>query len=318
MILDARDFSTWERCSLLPMLQRQVRPMRERVRDATARMFLEHVPQGNPEMESQPELIAEALLAQAARPGFTYTSDGEPYVIANDHVSWLAGALYLAEEWDHSGILIPHLQLSNDHAVYVGGWLTGNVANLWRVVDEFRDEQLEPHWPELLAMTLVDTVRMHLIRLPATRNGRVHSPLCLGYRHPKGIGNLRLARFTNDGGADFKRSWKRVGRWEQTDIGWDEWRRGIDADQCLDQCVRVIDLQSDPPSGILNDARVIAEMIASGLGTKRQEACRRCTHRGWCHGTNIDKEWYVQVGRGTDTHMPTMPGTEAPRLVRAQ
>jgi len=282
-MIDPERLSNYEFCATYELNCRTLEPPRLPVREGVKRYFRSGV-QGL--TESRPDAIestARAFLDHAASPGFQYPSDNwqkdwgnhpptDVYSLANDYCSWLEAALFIAQER-----IVPG-------------------ANLWRIVDRFESRM---HWDELMALTQHSTVTVHYFRLPALRQGRLSSPLCLAYLHPLknySTGIYRLA--TLEGETKFNNNWKRVARWELRDeIEWAEWRFWIERDDCMRMILQETllgPIDQKAADEILRDADRLEQAIASNTEPPRyREACEKgCMFKDYCHG---DGEGFMKI-----------------------
>lgn len=280
-VLSAEDVSRWELCSRLPSLYSSYTGSWP-VREAAKRAFYE----GLSVRPAAPELMEAKFLTDAASAGYIYPSTADPYLCARDHGSWLSGAIHLASELDlHPVKRVPGCPVKvNAYEDSLGG------IHLFRAVESVTTP-FRLRWPEYTVAAYYHPALLttHLVRLPrVTNDGRLHSPLSRGYRHPL-TGNYRLARLDSD--KAFSTQWIRRGRWEAEEvdgISWEEWRRGIDLDCCMEQCISHVDVPLPDPillAGIRSDLdRAITEsgQPVTTLPRKR-EMCAACIVRDVCH-----------------------------------
>lgn len=314
----ARELSAAERCLRLPGLLAQYEPERWPVREAAKRYFYRGIEQLN--TPDAAEYVKTAFLAEAADRGFEYPNVAEPFILANDYASWLEAAILIAQEDQHELVRIP-LAYTRGQAINMEAYHDpGGNAHVFRVERAFREYKLR--WPELLiaATNAAKEIIVHRFRLPDTTDqGRLASPLSMGYLHPT-IGNtIRLARFAADRQQKsknktrgFSSSWKRVGRWERPDILWSEWREGLDRDQAMQLVYRPEVLFDDLlPSAIerreiLADARHLAAAI-TGPQPRKRESCESCVMYQMCHGTAEERSLFVQLPAGQATPADPVP-----------
>lgn len=301
MIIEASVLSRWEQCHRLPRLLKQVVPIHPPVRGAIAKLLQDAV------RGETPAELRDEFIRRAAQPGFSYPQASDYYVLAHDYASWIEGAAELVgEQLQEIGPLQP-LALCDvpPHKVQVDGWLDAEgIVHIWRLTDSFptsdKPDAYTAHWPEMVAQTATKLpCCVHLFRLPAIRMSRLNSPLVISYEHPM-TGQTRLARINADAGKGFSKTWKRVARWEfQEPVSWQEWRDGIERDQCLDAIVRdylLPELDTEARKEIKHDLRGICEVIG-GVNKlpRKRESCDRCEYSDWCHGSNRDRKNFQTV-----------------------
>jgi hypothetical protein len=274
MIYDAQDLADFEHCARIPGIRMRWEPDRWPVRDAVKR----YVYGG---LFADPEQVADDFLVEAAGRGFEYP-ESEPYELAKDYSSWIDGALRLLSE-SHTMDPLPPFEFQDD-SFRVPGFLSETGLHVVRVVSELGNTQLR--WPELLAFALGNyrDLAVHHIKLPSVRNRRLHSPLSLAFRNPL-TGHFRLARRTKEK-INFGPAWKRFGRWEVPEVGWHEWREGIDRDQCLSSIIDTY-TQASPNTEnkrrILNDIEHMLVSTTKNTHPRKWEMCETCTFKGVCH-----------------------------------
>lgn len=269
--MNASLLSDWEFCARLPRLKLCDPLDRPPVRDAVKECFafgLEHTP----------EEAAEKFI-DGATTGYIYPS-GEPYTLAQDYAAWLDGALRVIGE--------PRLQplapvTISGQEFDCGAYADSGQIVAYRVVSSF---DYSPRWPDLLILAQYEqALTVRLVRCPPARDGRLPSPLNLGYRHPA-TGSIRLARLHGEK-VSFGNSWKRIGRWELPDATWQEWRVGIERDQCMNLISAEVTLEPRKDGReILRDAARIVEEFSSGplaAIPKHREGCASCHYREICH-----------------------------------
>ena len=306
MILNANLISRWEQCHRLPHLLTKVSPVHPLVRLELAKMLQVAVRQLQISRDSVAEMTRDEFLRRAAEPGFTYPNAADYYVLAHDYASWMEGAVHLiAEQLDTIGPMQPLAVCEIDKSrIQVDGWMDANgIVHIWRMVDKLPSEDSDdysPHWPEMVAQACTRAACVvHLYRLPAVRLSRVSSPLCLAYEHPM-TGQMRLARFNRAEGKNFNRDWKRKARWEyQGEVSWQDWRDGIERDQCIEQVARdyiIAELEPEEIKSIKHDLRAICDLLSGKQKLPRKrESCGRCEYLRYCHGRDRDRKDFVPL-----------------------
>lgn len=314
MTLSSQSLSDAEFCMRLAMLHSAYQLGRLPVREAAKEHFYRGIAAIVAETKDVPDSQSSAFIDQASSPGFTYP-EGDHYILASDYFSWLDGALRLVEEQSAKGLhplpLIPleghHLAADNAYEDSQGG------VHVFRVSSDLGNDRV--HWPELLAFLASKawTLKVHTYRLPAARNGRLPSPLCLAYVHPLGT-QIRLARLDKEKVA-FTTKWKRRGRWEMPEIEWKEWRKGIDLDQCMALICeeRTVALPSpEEADEIQKDAALMVRQLTifeemtleerlAGY-PRHREACQSCLFERFCHGAGEERNAYVRRGSEEALH----------------
>lgn len=286
MIYAAQDFSDFERCARIPKIRKQWEPERWPVREAAKQHFYAG-------LFRDPETVADDFLVEAAGRGFEYP-DGEPYSLAKDYSSWLDGALRIITE-HYSAEPINPIQLGADQFL-INGFSSETGINVVRVVHELGDRNLR--WPELIALAVGEysEVVIHQIKLPGIRKRRLPSPLCLSYRQPI-TGSLRLARLDAEK-INFGPAWKRVGRWEVPEVGWKEWRLGIDKDRCLQSIIEtysVPGIKSEERRKVLTDIEHFQVLMSKTIHPRKWEMCESCVFKGVCHDS---KRGFIRKSTG--------------------
>lgn len=332
MNLSSRDISHWEHCDRLPRLRVDFEPIRLSLREAVRRildgailsLLANHA-------ESVASHAEATLLDWAASPGIRYPyPSGDAYKMARDYGAWLYGIVcLLAERMTVADAQpLPVLRI-HEHKITVSGILdSSGTAHLARITSDFSERSTATRWPELCLLALASSgppivsVVTHCFRLPSNSSGRMMSPLSVGYQHPTIGTQIRLARIGEDKGSSFSSSWRRVGRWEVPEVGWEEWRRGIDLDQCIDSCVEsheAVPLSDAESADMRSNVYQIVEWMngrASQCPRKR-EACRSCDYRKFCHGNPSEREEeYVRACDSVchwhnDENMPKVQNAEA-------
>lgn len=318
MILDASVLSRWEQCHRIPRLLRQIVPIQPPVRSEIAQLLQSAVRQ-----DHTPAELRDAFIRHAAQPGFSYPKAVDYYVLAHDYATWIEGAAELiAEQRLELGPLQPlALCEVKPHQIHVDGWLDSQgIVHIWRLTDSFptsdKPDAYTAHWPEMVAQAATKApCCVHLFRLPSVRLSRLPSPLVMAYEHPM-TGQIRLHRI-NAEGKGFNKSWKRKARWEyQDEMNWQEWRDGIERDQCLDTICRDYLLPAIDVEGrkeIKHDLRAICEVI-SGVTKlpRKRESCDRCEYSDWCHGSERDRKDFQTV---EEMHSSEVRETQAPDAI---
>lgn len=307
MILDAAMLSRWEQCHRLPKLLTQVAPVNPLVRVELAKMLQVAVRQLQIDSDSVADFTRDEFLRRAAEPGFTYPKAADYYVLAHDYASWMEGAVHLiTEQLTAIGPMRPLAVCDIDaHRITVDGWIDANgTVHIWRLVNTLpsgdTEDDYRPHWPEMVAQTFTKAACvMHLYRLPAVRLSRVNSPLCLAFEHPM-TEQMRLARLNRSEGKSFNKEWKRKARWEYVDgIAWQDWRDGIERDQCIEQIARdyiLAELEPDERKSIKHDLRAICDLLSGKQKLPRKrESCGRCEYLRYCHGGESDRKDFVPL-----------------------
>lgn len=277
--MNASLLSDWEFCARLPRLKLadplQQPPVREAVKDCFA-YGISLLAEGSQNASQE----AAQKFIDGAMSGYAYPS-GEPYTLAQDYATWLDGALRVVEEFRTR--LQPLAPVTiNGQELDCGAYADSGQIVAYRVTTSF---DYSPHWPDFLIQGQYEQpLTVRLLRLPSARDGRLPSPLSLGYRHPA-TGLIRLSRLTGEK-VSFGPSWKRVGRWE-IDASWEEWRTGIDRDECMGLVYAEKELEpTEDAKDILRDAERIVEEITSGSLdslARHREGCQSCAYRLVCH-----------------------------------
>ena len=295
MILDVADCSLFERCPKLPGLRRRFEPSRFPVRDVVKEYFKSGV-RAIFAGES-PAPTVWRFTDEAAGRGYVYP-DGEPYTLAQDFAVWLDGSLRLVQELGTDREQLPLARIGSTQ-VHVDAWKDSvGVIHIYRAVSSLGNQT--PRWAELAvaAFNPESEIIIHQFHLPQARNGRVHSPLSIGYQHPK-VANapIRLARLDKEN--NFRNTWKKIGRWELPDISWAEWREGIDKDQCMGmiqeefQGLMLDESEARALKGDLERMAVVMEK--PDIWPRFREACQGCVYRGLCHPTRDSIREYVPL-----------------------
>lgn len=277
--MNASLLSDWEFCARLPRLKLSDPLQRPSVRDAVKDAFAFGIQQVAERNDNAPTDAAEKFI-DAAMTGFVYPS-GEPYTLAQDYAAWLDGALRLVQETQ------PRLQPLAPATINGTEFDCGAYADSGQIVAYRVAGSLDytPRWPDLLIQAQYEqALTIRLLRLPPARDGRLPSPLNLGYKHPVN-GQIRLARIQGEK-VSFGNSWTRVGRWELPEVEWREWRVGIDRDQCMN-LIYAEQEQEALTDGreVLKDASRIVEEIMSGEmePPRHREGCQSCQYLSVCH-----------------------------------
>lgn len=298
MIFDAQSFSQFETCPRFPQLYRSFEPPAWPIREAVKRFFETGI-RGIMAGES-PELTVSAFLAAAANPGFIYPQ-GEHFMIAQDHASWLDGALRIVLEENANLEQLPLYQIG-DHQINLEAWEDGDVCHIYRIQSEIHKEPKAVHWPELCAMVLHGgETKIHSFKLPSVRMGRLTTPLNMAYQHPT-FANIqyRLSRLYDE--PDFGPNWKRIGRWEiQPNPPWEEWRLGIERDQCIDKIREIYTvcptLDTDERDRLLFDIeQMCVAQERPSIFPRFRETCQSCVFNKLCHGSQEDRREYKVLG----------------------
>ena len=281
-VIQASDLSDAERCFLLVQLNKKLEPPRFPVRDGVRRHFeqnLRLLALGKPLDE-----VGEAFEDEAASRGFEYPEKREVYTLAKDYASWLDGTIRMVQEWG-LGLTPTDPRNVAGHLIDPCGFYDQDGGlHFFRV-----SSGLDPytiHWPEIIAMATENArqATIHRFRLPASVRGRLPSPLNLCYRHPM-TGQMRLSRLTEEKQLSFKGNWSRIGRWELDDVPWEEWRKGIDNDKCMNLiCDETIVTYKQVPYNVLFDAGKILKALETPA-PKKVETCSGCRFNLYCHGT---------------------------------
>lgn len=287
-MIRATDLSLAEKCYRLPQLIWQGQePIRIPVREAAKRAFYE----GLRYLSSSDavEQGVDGFLTEAAGRGYEYPADCDVYTLARDFGSWLDGALRIVLEQQLGTRRVKPVMVGTDMIDL--GAISGadRTAHFFHVSSRLDYKGLR--WPELLLIACGSSmnVSVHKINLPQVSKGRLQSPLCLSYKHPMISDQYRLAPVWSRSEGRFNGKWKRVGRWEIDGMSWQEWRVGIDRDQCLNQIYQRYDLQPedflrpDQVDSVLRDAEMTLDALKSELAPRKQEACRDCLMRTSCH-----------------------------------
>lgn len=302
--MNASRLSQFEFCGRLPSLSLLYEPIQLHVHDAAVRYFERGVRYRYGGVQNPAETIREEFIHEAIDRGFTYP-DGDPYVITHDHASWLEGVIHLLPSI--IGEPIPVIPIEDDF-IEVDGILSNGVPHIFRVVRGFNEEVL---WAENVLSLIYPEIVVHTFKLPAVSRsstetvvGRLHSPACMSYVHPL-MGTIRLAHIGSE--KKFGKNWKRMARWEDQTITWEEWRLGIERDQCLGEIYRshraVVDAH---PGDIRAD---IAHIIAAidKPQPRLRERCRQCEFCELCHGGEDGRHAY----RAADEVLRRMRTAEA-------
>jgi hypothetical protein len=248
------------------------------------------------------ESTVEAFLSEAASPGYTYPN-GEPYTLVQDHAAWLDGALRLIQEEFQPMEQLPLYRIG-EHHVSVEGWVSEDKLHLFRASSTLKrdgDGSAAMRWPEFCLCAFDSReIEVHNYLLPSVRKGRLISPLCMAYQHPSFANiNYRLAKI--DGDKDFAKSWKKIARWEiQPNPSWEEWRRGIEKDKCIDAIRETYIICPTLDEGERKRLLYDIEQMCSAqekpsIFPRYRERCPACTFRGLCHGSAEDRSEYTPV-----------------------
>lgn len=296
MIFSAESFSQFEKCPRFPQLYRTYEPPQWPIRDAV-KQFFEMGIRGIMAGES-PELTVQSFLAKAANPGYTYP-EGDHYSLAHDHASWLEGALQIIKEENPNLEQLPIYSVGN-YQITVEGWDDGEKTHIFRAASNTRNRTLR--WPELVLLAMDGReVQVHVFNFPSVRDGRLVSPLSMAYRHPtfKHV-QYRLARLYDD--PEFSSSWKKEARWEiQPNPTWEEWKLGIERDQCIDKIrenyVISPTLDSAERDRLLFDIEQMAHaQEMPSIYPRYRESCQSCIFNKLCHGSADDRNEYKVRG----------------------
>lgn len=299
MIFDAQSFSQFESCPRFPQLYKTFEPPRWPVRDAVKRFFESGI-RGVMAGES-PELTVQAFLAAAASPGFLYP-EGEHYQLAQDHASWLDGALRIVGEENPGLEQLPLYQIGS-YTIHVEGWTDGERVHIFRATTNIGKRLVR--WSELCIAGMDGNegreICVHNFCLPSTKNGRISSPLVTAFQHPT-FANVqyRLARLYDE--PEFGKSWKRIGRWEiQPNPDWQEWRTGIERDKCIDKIRETYTvcptLDTAERERLVYDIEQMchAQEMPS-IYPRYRETCQSCIFNRLCHGTADDRHEFKVLG----------------------
>jgi hypothetical protein len=287
--MKASELSHYEFCPRLPSLIRIIEPNQFPIREAVKRHFERGVGLLYSGFQDPWIAVPAEFLIEAADRGYVYP-EGNPYAIAQDHGCWLESVLRLLPDI-HLEPLPPVSVDGND--VEISGYKRGFEAHLFRVVDSFDDKV---RWPELLLIGQYETVTIHQLRLPRLSSGRLLSPAAMAYAHPM-TGQLRLARLEGEGKA-FNPSWKRLGRWEMSDITWEDWAEGISRDKCLGQIYQSheagAEFSQDDLDGVRRDAAMMFRYM-DRQQPRQRETCGTCMYHGYCHGGEVERRRYMPI-----------------------
>ena len=300
--LTSSDFSRYEFCPRLPHLTQSLYPSSTPVRDATRTYFthaLSAIFAGH---------LAHApldFLDEAASRGFAYP-DGDAYTIANDYSCWLDGMIRIVEEMGIDADPAPLVAIPGANVIIDDAYLDAHdILHLFRISDS-ADEK----WADLFAALLHPTeIQIHAFHLPSVRSGRLPSPLTMAYKHPS-IDIYRLAPLSEE--SKFSSKWKRIGRWEQQ-FDWNEWRAGIDKDQCMERIVTHSSILPSRTDSELDDIRMDAAVIAAILlhdAPRQRESCHRCLYHRYCHGDEHERSQFTHRDANENLH-PLRPAAEA-------
>jgi len=245
------------------------------------------------------EPTVEAFLSEAAATGYLYP-EGESYTICQDHASWLDGALRLIAEEFQPMEQLPLYKIG-EHRVNVEGWDDVERAHIFRATHDLSDRSLR--WPELVLSAMDGReICIHAYKMSSVRSGRLASPLVMAYQHPSFQNiNYRLAKL--DGDKDFKKSWKRIGRWEiQPNPLWEEWRRGIEKDRCIDAIRETYTvsptLDTEQRDRLLFDVeQMCSAQEKPSIFPRYRERCGSCVMNGLCHGDEYSRSLYTPVNQ---------------------
>lgn len=303
--LTAQQFSDWEFCPRLPQLGRTIEPGSWPIRIALRRYLHAAVRQlstGDAACDVAFDQC-QAFLEEGADRGFEHiiplqAHDRNAYILIRDYACWLEAAIYLVDEFLPGRLAASDPVYLGDTPVHVDCWRergSMECGHAFRITDR-PDTDGHVRWNELLASldpTLQEIV-IHTFILPAPVKDRLASPLVLAYQDI--TGHLRLASRRTESMV-FNNKWTRVARWEtegrgRDTIRWPEWREGITRDECLARCYEEYTVPRIQVAGLLDDAKVIAREILRDDSPKKQEVCRRCYMRGWCHGDEESRQGY--------------------------
>lgn len=280
------DLSRYEFCPKLPKLYADLEPELLPIRESMRRHF------ANGLRQTLSNLLPSApndFLSEASSRGFIYPNEGNPYYIAQDYSCWLDGVIRIVEEMGIDAEPAPTIPIYRSFVKIDNAYLSPNgVLHLFRISDSD-----DAKWDELFAQLIPDVkeIQIHSFPLPTLRKGRLPSPLVLIYKHPA-MNILRLAPLE---GERFSAKWKRSARWEDR-YDWNEWREGINRDQCLDRILIeksiIPSLDPDEAESIKIDAATIASFIPRQWPRQR-ESCPRCTFHLFCHGDKNDRKRFT-------------------------
>jgi hypothetical protein len=130
--------------------------------------------------------------------------------------------------------------------------------------------------------------------------GRLTTPLNMAYQHPT-FANIqyRLSRLYDE--PDFGPNWKRIGRWEiQPNPPWEEWRLGIERDQCIDKIREIYtvanDMDDSEKERLLFDIEAVCvAMERPSMYPRLRETCQRCVFLKLCHGTADERKEFKVI-----------------------
>lgn len=288
MTFAASELSQFEVCPRLPQIMRIYEPPQWPIREAV-KQFLERGIRGMFFGNATPEELKREFIDYAANPGFVYPGHAEPFILANDYADWIEGALEIIQEerFDYGLTYLPLYDVG-PYQMHVEGWIDRDEnIHLFKASSVLGGRQL--YWPEIAVLGLTGKeVIMENYRLPSVRDGRLVSPLCMGFKHPSFDINIRIARLYDE--PEFNKNWKKTARWEiEPKVEWMEWRRGIEHDQCLDQVREtyrispILDV-TERNKIIYDVEHMCSTMEKPHMWPRFREACQSCVFTKLCHG----------------------------------
>lgn len=316
--LTAQEFSDYEFCPRLVHLSRAgVEPASLPIRHAVRRSLVQAVRElaRGESAASVAWEIPQLFMEEASNRGYDHAIpllafDRNAYTLIRDYACWLEGAVYLMDELALDLLPVDPVQVDR-YPIALDCWqdrLHLDRAHTFRLVDRASADP-RPKWLELLSSLHPEIceITVHSFILPSPVKDRLASPLVLAYAHPM-TGSLRLAPRDKEK-LSFTQSWKRIARWETENTGaietilWPEWREGIERDQCLDRCYmeHVLDF-TERDDTVRRDAIAIARDIDKGGGVRKREMCPRCMMRGYCHGSEEERQSYRVPTSATPDH----------------